>query len=285
MRGLRLRARHAPDILPRLDRGTVTSVRQPLHSLEEFLTRNRLALASLAALLAVASGTRPAGAAAEIHKLNFVGSAIPTQIIGGDVNEVIDRTNRVLEASGLEGLDQIKQGWMFEAQLRYMATNKICLNVGVGQIKRSTEKEYLPAIQQDIRLRYEVFSSPVTVGAAYYMQPYNQGDFQARAYLGGGFLSLVQSRLKYQQTANGVPGQTSYVTAWKRDAPGFYVEGGVHMFFASRFSVLLGAIYRSAKIDALLDRSTNEPGLAPDGVPLSMDLSGIGGRMGLAFGF
>jgi len=63
------------------------------------------------------------------------------------------------------------------------------------------------------------------------------------------------------------------------------VEIGGQMYFASRFSVLLGAIYRSAKIEALLDRSTNEPGYAPDGQPLSMDLSGVGGRMGLAVGF
>lgn len=256
-----------------------------MHPLEVFLTRNRLALAALAALLALASGTRPAGAAAEVHRLNLVFSAIPTQISGGDVNDVITSTNHFLETLGLKGLDEIKQGWMFEAQLRYMASSKISLNAGVGQIKKSTEQEYLPAIQQDIRLRYEVLTAPVTVGAAYYMQPYNQGDFQARAYLGGGFLSLVQSRLKFQQTANGVPGASSFTVAWKRDAPGFYVEGGVHMFFASRFSVLLGAIYRSAKIEALLDRATNEPAFAPDGLPLSMDLSGIGGRMAVAFGF
>jgi len=248
------------------------------------LTRNRHALAFLAALFALAAGTRPAGAVAEVHRFNLVLSAIPTQITGGDVNDVIDFTSRYLESFGLKGLDRIKQGWMFEAQLRYMATSKISLNAGVGQIKQSTEQEYFPAIQQDIRLRYEVFSSPVTVGVAYYMQPYNQGDFQARAYFGGGFLSLVQSRLKYQQTATGVPGQSSYVLAWKRDAPGAYVEGGVHMYFASRFSVLLSAIYRSAKIEALLDRDTHEAAYAPDGHPLSMDLSGVGARMAIAIG-
>ena len=124
----------------------------------------------------------------------------------------------------------------------------------------------------------------MTVGAAYYLQPYNQGDFQARAYLGGGFLSLVQSRLKYQQTVNGVPGQTSYTVAWKRDAPGAYVEGGVHMYFASRFSVLLGVMFRSAKIEALLNRETHEAAYAPDGLPLSMALSGVGARMAVAIG-
>jgi hypothetical protein len=132
-----------------------------------------------------------------------------------------------------------------------------------------------------------VFAVPVSVGGAYYMAPYNQGDFQARAYMGGGFLSVVQSRLKFQQTSNNVPGVPSATIAWKRDSPGYYVEVGVHMFFASRFSVLLGGIYRSAKIEALLDRETHEPAYTPppDVQPLSMDLSGIGARMAFAFGF
>ncbi len=248
------------------------------------MTRNRIALAFIAALFALAAGSRPAGAAAEIHRLNLVVSAIPTQITGGDVNEVIDQTNRFLESVGLKGLDRIKQGWMFEAQLRYMASSKISLNAGVGQIKQSVEQEYLPAIQEDIRVRYEVFSVPVTVGAAYYLQPYNQGDFQARAYVGGGFLSLAQSRFKIQQTVTGIPGASSFTVAWKRDAPGAYVEGGVHMFFASRFSVLLSAMYRTAKIDALLNRDTHDAAYAPDGLPLSMDLSGVGARMAVAIG-
>ena len=137
-----------------------------------------------------------------------------------------------------------------------------------------------------MRLRWEVLSVPVSVGADYYMAPYNQGDFQARAYVGGGFLSLVQNRLKFQQTAIGVPGLTSFSSAGKRDAPGFYLEGGVHMFFATRFSFLLGVVYRSAKIEALLDRETHEALLkSEDQKPLSMDMSGVGGRMGIAFGF
>jgi hypothetical protein len=254
------------------------------------LKRNPLALAALGALLAVfalAAGSRPAGAAAEVHRLNLVFSAIPTQIAGGDVNDVINFTNQTLESLGLIGLDEIKQGWMYEAQIRYMLNSRVALNAGVGQIKKSTEQEYLPAIQQDLNLRWEVFAVPVSVGGAYYMAPYNQGDFQARAYMGGGFLSVVQSRLKFQQASNNVPGVPSTTLAWKRDAPGYYVEVGVHMFFASRFSVLLGGIYRSAKIEALLDRETHEPAYTPppDVQPLSMDLSGIGARMAFAFGF
>ena len=227
-------------------------------------------------------------AAAEVHRFNVALSAAPTGVDAAAVNDVIDFYNRTVITPPPRGYDPVAQisfGWLFTGEVRYFLTRNLAMNAGVSQLRSKTAKEYLPALSQSIDVRAELITAPVHIGAAYYLQPYNQGDFQARAYLGGGFLSLVQSRLKYQQTANGVPGQTSYVTAWKRDAPGFYVEGGVHMFFASRFSVLLGAIYRSAKIEALLDRSTNEPGYAPDGQPLSMDLSGVGGRMGLAIGF
>ena len=254
---------------------------------EADLIRTRLVVVSAAlAIAALAAGARTAGAAAEVHRLNFVFSAIPTQIKGGDANDLIDFANNTLEALGLKGLDPIRQGWMYEAQLRYMLTPRISVNAGVGQLKKSTEQEYLPAIQQDVNLRWEFFSVPVHVGGAYYMAPYNQGDFQARAYLGGGFYSLVQNRVKFQQTASGVPGVTSVTTAWKRDSPGYYVEGGVHMFFASRFSVMLGVMYRSAKVEALLERSTHEPAINPDdGEPTALDMSGVGGRMGFCFGF
>ena len=54
----------------------------------------------------------------------------------------------------------------------------------------------------------------------------------------------------------------------------------------SRFSVLLGGVFRSAKIEGLVDRTTNEPRLgASDHKPLSMDLSGVGARMAVAYGF
>ena len=118
------------------------------------------------------------------------------------------------------------------------------------------------------------------------MAPYNQGDFQARAYVGGGFMSMVQNRLKLQETFNGIPGAESFTIAWKRDAPGYYGEVGVHMFFATRFSVLLGAVYRGAKVEAVLDRDFQPTGEPPDfNKPLGLDLSGVGGRMAVAVGF
>ncbi|HEY2954253.1 MAG TPA: outer membrane beta-barrel protein [Candidatus Eisenbacteria bacterium] len=256
-----------------------------LHRGEAALGRKALA-AAIAALLVVAVGAGPVHAAAEVHRFNLVVSAIPTQLNGGDINDEIDFRNRALENQGQKGLDRIVYAFLFEVQLRYLMSPRFAVNAGVGQLRKSSEREFLPGLQQDVQLRWELFSVPVSVGADYYLAPYNQGDFQARAYVGGGFLSTVQNRLLYQQTEIGVPNGVSFVSTAKRDAPGFYVEGGVHMFFATRFSVLLGLVFRSAKVEALLDKTTNEPRLgATDQKPLSMDLSGVGGRMALAFGF
>jgi hypothetical protein len=69
-----------------------------------------------------------------------------------------------------------------------------------------------------------------------------------------------------------------------RDSPGFYLETGVHMYFAARYSVMLGAVYRSAKIRDLLDRETRQPFRRPDGSTFSLDLSGFGARMALGIG-
>src|SRR5437879_11655362 len=110
MRALRLRPPRSLDILPGLGPGSGDFSSAAVHPRRHFLTRSRIALALLVALFALAVGTRTAGAAAEVHRLNLVLSAIPTEITGGDVTEQIDATNRFLESFGLKGLERIKQG-------------------------------------------------------------------------------------------------------------------------------------------------------------------------------
>ena len=69
---------------------------------------------------------------------------------------------------------------------------------------------------------------------------YNRARFQA-----------VESRTDSTNTLGG-----TYKISAKGDSPGYYLEGGVHMFFAARYSVMLGAIYRSAMVrnmDGLLE--------------------------------
>jgi hypothetical protein len=238
----------------------------------------------------LAVGAGRADAAAEVHHFNLVLSAIPTQIEGGDLNEEIQFRNRAyLEPRGMQGLETIGFAWDFDAEFRYLVRPYLALTAGAGQLRNVSKSEYLPALQEDIRLRAELLSVPVHLGAAYYFQPYNQGDFQARAYAGAGFLNLVGNRVKFQRSE--VVADTAHsLRRWnevtlKGESPGYYLEAGVHMFFAIRYSVLLGVVYRDAKISQMRDRLTEAPVLTSTRKPFELDASGVGARMAVAFGF
>src|SRR4029077_7404482 len=115
--------------------------------------------------------------------------------------------------------------------------------------------EFLPRIAQTIVLRHGVVSVPVHGGATYYLPPFPQGEFQARAYVGGGFMSLTNNKVVFENLEFATDSATtlggSSRTKMRRDGPGYYFEFGGHMFFASRYSVILGAIYRSAMVRGL----------------------------------
>src|SRR5580765_2628328 len=71
-------------------------------------------LLPVALLLAAVAVAPDARAAAEVHKLNLMFSAMPTSIDGGDFRRDLDYLNQTfLESRGLEGLDPISSGWMF----------------------------------------------------------------------------------------------------------------------------------------------------------------------------
>jgi len=246
-------------------------------------------LPGLIALALLAGHASPAGAAAEVHKFNLVLTASPSEIVGGDVNDYLDRFNRlVLVPQGRESLSQIRYGWLFDAELRYFVRPNFAVSAGVGQLRSKSTREFSFTRSDDWTLTAEVLTAPVHVGGTYYLAPYNQGDFQARAYLGGGLLSLtdthasltsvlISSSATPQQVAQG-----NFKDLYTGDGPGWYFEVGAHMFFAVRYSVMLGAIYRSMVVststeyynDQLLGRS-----------PLEMNLGGAAARMSFAIGF
>lgn len=261
---------------------------------------NRFRLVAVLSVLAAAavgltSRAPEALAAAEIHRFNLVLSAMPAQVDGGDFNTDLDFFNRnVLEVNGLESVDEIKMAWLFEGGFRYFIRPNIAMSMGVGQIKRQTKREYLPGLQQSIQLTGEVLSVPLNIGAAYYMAPYNQGDFQARAFVGGGVTSLVYNKVRFQNVASisdtllyqDFPElRTTFKNVSTRDASGWFAEVGVHMFFAARYSVMLSGVYRSARIAEFIDRETGQPILNSKGNPFTLDLSGIGARGAVAIGF
>jgi hypothetical protein len=145
---------------------------------------------------------------------------------------------------------------------------------------------------------------PLHIGIGYYLAPYRQGDFQARGYLGAGLVSVFGTSATLTQHETGTDSSTtlgnprtapnSFTITATNDSPGYYLEGGAHMWFASRFSVMLGAYYRSARVDNLVLKenvanAVDQGGLY-DGViyvkgkPASVDFSGLGFRMAVGIG-
>ncbi len=260
----------------------------------------RLAAAVLA-LVALPSGAR---GAAEVHRVNLVLSGIPGSVQGGGFNQVIDVYNRVLDSRGIAGLDHVDFGWQFDGELRCFIKPNLAVSAGVGQIGISHSGEVFPRLQQNIRFKAEMSSVPIHAGLGYYLSPYVQGDFQARAFVGAGLLSLVSNKGSLSQSEFGTDSSTtlgnprtppnSFKLTGTNDAPGYYVEGGVHMWFPSRFSVMLGGYYRSARVDNLVVRDFVVNGvdqgldyrgvLLVEGKPASMDFSGLGFRIAVGIG-
>ena len=237
----------------------------------------------LLVLIAPASDVR---AAAEVHRLNLVISTVPTQVRAGDFNGVIDDVNRTLLAPyNLEPLPKIKLSWMFDAELRYFARQNLAVNVGVTRLRAGTSQEYLPQIGASNTLRADITSIPIHAGVAYYLTPYNQGDFQARAYLGGGFMNMVYNRATLQWLGTGIPGGQSFRVTGTNDGPGFYGEVGAHLFFAGKLSVLLSGLYRSNQVRNLVDENTGAVIVNAQGEPVSLDVGGAGFRMAVGIGF
>ena len=251
------------------------------------LTRLRLGI--WIGLMVGLSGAVSAGrvwAAAEVHRFNLLLSANPTAVNPTQFNDLLEAFNNfVLLPRDLKGMDKIHFGWLYDAQLHYFVRPNIAVTAGVGQLRSQSKREYLPAIQQDIQLRAEILTVPVHVGGAYYLQPYNQGDFQARVYLGAGFMSLVYNRGRLQAAEAGTDPITtlggSYTINAMEDSPGYYLETGVHMFFASRISVVVGVLYRSAVIRHMVVYSNDAPFTLP---PFDLDTTGVGARLGIGIG-
>lgn len=261
--------------------------------------RSRFAAVSAVALsLAALLSAGQALAAAEVHRFNFVLSAIPTSVDGGDFNKALDWYNLTqLEPNGLKNMDHVSFTWAYDAELRYFVRPNFAVSAGLTHLLASQKKEYLPAIGQTNDVTAKILTVPVHVGFAYYLQPYNQGDFQARAFLGAGLEQYTYTRASFEQANVGnstiLPGSYNY--SLTQDAPGYYLELGSHMFFASTWSVLISALYRNGKLrDADYDAFTTDgkstvvsanPVLPGHGHAFDVDVSGAGVRFAVAKGF
>lgn len=245
-----------------------------------------------------------ARAAAEIHKLNLLLSGNPSALAANEYNDLIAQYNRnVLDPRGYEPLKSMHFGWLFQAQLRYFVRPNVTVDAGFGNVKATQEREYLPRISQSINLDTKIASDVWNVGASYYLQPYNQGDFQARMYFSGGLLSLANTEFKFGKVEAGTDSTTTlgsatgsgdmynYNVRGKSEGPGWYIETGAHMFFSSRFSVMLGVMYRDMKVRAVpvaLTEYDTDGNAYPNPTPIDpveVDLGGVSARMGVCIGF
>jgi len=247
--------------------------------------RIRHAVVPLVLMLAVAVRVPAAFSAAEVHRFNIALSAVPTQVSASNFNDVIVFLNRnALEPRGLEPLKKIQFSWLFDAEMRYFVRQNVAVSFGVSQLKAKSKQTYLPGIGQSIDIQAAITSVPVHAGVAYYLAAFNQGDFQARAYFGGGFSSVVYNRASIEVLASGITPDPSTRQTGTNDGPGYYAEFGAHMFFASRYSVMLSALYRDNKVRNLIDESSGQRMLDPTGHPLTLDVGGAGFRMAFAIG-
>ena len=242
-------------------------------------------------------------AAAEIHRLNLVLSSNPTSLRAEDLNEFLaDFNSTRLQPKGLEPLEQFGFTFLNEAELRYFVRPNVSVTAGFGQIRATSKREYLPRLAQRIELRTEVVAVPLQLGATYYLAPYNQGDFQARAFIGGGLVTVTQGKVMFEQlefatdsattlNPDGEPGSTRY--KGRGDGPGYFFEAGGHMFFASRFSVMIGGYYRSAHVRNLritqdiINSDVETIGQVPvyGDDTLDLDVGGMGLKLAVAIGF
>ena len=256
--------------------------------MKRLTSRAHVALALILGWIAFAPR---AEAAATIHRFNLEIGGGATQIAANNYNAQNEFLNRAfIEPRGLDGFNSATMSFLYDVGFRFFVRPNVALRVNVGQMKTQDKREYLPAIRQDIQLRTEILSVPMQVGGDYYFAPYNQGDFQARAFVGGGILNTVENRVLFQSFESGTDNTTTLFGNTKimaqRDSPGWYGEFGVHMFFAIRYSVVMNAYYRSAKARGLVTTGTNTPvANLTNGQPYDLDLSGIGGRGALCIGF
>lgn len=248
-----------------------------------------VAFAASLAVLGLAGQALEASAAAEIHRLNLMISANPTSIAGGGFNEYLDDINQqFLVPLGWETIKEIKFGWSYEAELRYFVRPNVAIAAGVGTLNSTSKREFLPALQTSINLQASVETTPIHVGAAYYLAPYNQGDFQARTYIGAGLVSAASTQVTFMQDVVANSARNAIEFSGGQSSPGYYLETGAHMFFASRWSVVLGGVYRDVQLREiqLYAKDLVNPATPPfPAGQTSLDLRGGAVRMAVLYGF
>ena len=243
------------------------------------------AVVGLVAITLVAGAVPGRADEQRVKRFGIAMYVMPTSLALDDFNNSVDRLNEFTSAQGLAPIDKIHWAAEFGLEGRFQATHHWMLVAGFGQIKKQSTLSLIPQVNQHILVTANILTVPINLGADYYFNPKTSGDFTMRPFVGGGMISLVETKAKLGGSAALQDTTFETFTRPQGEGGGFYVEGGVHMMFPSRYSILLNGNYRHAKATRVYEETTGQLLYNPDGSPYELDVSGFGLRFAVQINF
>ena len=250
--------------------------------------RSARTAAVLTLVVAALGSLAPAARADEqrVSRLGLALSVMPTSLALGDVNSEIDRLNAATGSIGPPFSPQAPIGkitWdgLWQAELKYFVKRKVAVVAGIGQIKHQSQLELMPVADGSTIIRAYTRAVPIHLGADYYFDPHTSGDFTLRPFVGAGYMKIADTKTSFGYQLVRPDSVLRDFTDSYGNGHGFYVEGGIHMMFPSRYSVIVNANYRNAHVRQMQFFDTGQVVLRPDGELLQTDLSGFGLRFAL----
>ncbi len=248
--------------------------------------------AAMFGLILVAAVSLIPDARADEQRVKRLGLALfvmPSSLGLADFNDEIGRLNQQTATFGppfgsQAAIDRVTWDGIFGAELKYFVNRKIAIVGGLSQIKRESKLDLQPVADGLTLIRGYVRSVPIHLGADYYFEPRTSGDFTMRPFLGGGYVRVADT--KTSQGYNLVRPDSSlrdFTTAYGK-GHGFYAEGGLHLMFPSRYSLLINAHYRNAHVKQMNDYETGAVVVNANGEGVETDISGFGLRFAVQIG-
>jgi outer membrane protein W len=245
----------------------------------------RIACAFVFAAALVSTATLARADEQRVARLGFALYAMPTSLGLHDVNQSVDQLNVVTSTDpfNLAPIGKITWGAVFGGEAKYFVNRNWALVAGIGRISRQSILDLQPAATSSIVVKAKVRTVPRYLGVDRYFAPHTSGDFTLRPFVGAGYMDLVETKTVFGGLFTSPEENVGSLSFALGEGNGFYAESGIHMMFPSRYSVLLNAHYRNARVKRLYDESTGVLLLNQDGEPYSVDVSGFGLRIALQF--
>ena len=209
------------------------------------------------------------------------------------INNAIDDVNEFTtppppDGPGLAPIDHISASPIFQFEGRFFISDKLVATLGYGTLGRTESLTLQPQTSQEIIVEGSVNAKTLNTGLDYYFTPHTSGDVTWRPFGGVGFMSVIEGEGRVGGSVMETVPDTTLDDRFERffgQGAGFYVEAGIHLMIASRYSFIGNVFYRNLKMDNVwaVDESGNSLGplLNDDGSLAEIDLSGIGLRVGI----